>query len=123
MNKNASDVILQYLKKDDSLTLEELTQNSEMKEKCIKRNCTQKTQKNKIVPKVPEEGHELSLQQKEVRLKWYKSIRIKTTGITYSSQTKKLLKLEIRKKNGLEKKKKLTSLRQNIQKKLIYGEQ
>ena len=32
MNKDASDAILQYLQKGDSLTLEEFTQNSEMKE-------------------------------------------------------------------------------------------
>ena len=78
MNKDASDVILQYLQKDDSLTLEELTQK--LRDKGI--NVSRETVCRKLkqigyVPKVPIKGHELLLQQIEVRLKWCKKYKNK----------------------------------------------
>ena len=63
MNKDPSDVILQYLKKYDSLTLEEFTQK--LRDEGI--NVSKETVRRKLkqigyVSKVAIEGHELSLQ-------------------------------------------------------------
>ena len=62
--------ILEHLKKDDSLTLEELTQK--LRDEGI--NVSKETVRRKLrqigyESKVAMEGHELLLQQKEVRLK------------------------------------------------------
>ena len=93
------DVILQYLKKDDSLTLEELTQKFRDEGINVFRETVRRKLKQiRYASKVPVEGHELSLQQKEVRLKWWKSLRINTNGTNYSLHMKKLLKQEIRKR-------------------------
>ena len=63
MNKDAPDFILQYLKTDDSLTLEELTQK--LRDEGI--NLSRETVRRKLkqigyASKVPVEDYELSLQ-------------------------------------------------------------
>ena len=63
--------ILQYLKKDDSLTLQELTKKLRDGGINVSRETVQrKLNTNWDTSKVPVEGHDLSSQQKEVRQKW-----------------------------------------------------
>ena len=66
MNMDASDFILQYLKKDDFLILEELTKK--FRDEGInssKETVRKKLKQIEFVSTVPVEGHELLLQQQK----------------------------------------------------------
>ena len=75
---DASIVILQYLKKDDSLALEELINKFRDEGINIPRDTVcRKFKQIGNASKALVEDHELSLQQKEIRLKWCKKYKNK----------------------------------------------
>ena len=124
MNKNASDDFLQYLEKDDSLAFKEFTQKLRDEEINISRETVRiKINQKGYLSKTTVKNNELSLQQKEVRLKWCKKYKKKRRlGQCILYKRKKRLKGNKKMIRWIRRKdKKLNSLLRYSQKINVWG--